>query len=68
VKAVGGIEPLLNVRHAIAKEKGWKEKPPSFDELAALVVKEPNVIRRPVLVVGEKAIVGFDEAAYKKVK
>jgi arsenate reductase-like glutaredoxin family protein len=65
--AAGGIEPLLNLRHAIAKEKGWKDEPPSLAELAKLVAEEPNVIRRPILLTGKKAIVGWDERAYAQV-
>jgi arsenate reductase-like glutaredoxin family protein len=64
VKAAGGVANVLNTRHAVAKEKGWKESPPSLDEFAGLVAKEPNLIRRPILLDGKKAIVGFDEKAY----
>jgi arsenate reductase-like glutaredoxin family protein len=46
------------------KEKGWKEAPPSPDEFAKALAKEPNLMRRPVLLVGRKAIVGFDEKVY----
>lgn len=67
VKAAGGVANVVNTRHAIAKEKGWKESPPSLDEFAAMVAKEPNLIRRPILVQGKKAIVGFDEDAYSTV-
>jgi arsenate reductase-like glutaredoxin family protein len=28
--------------------------------------KEPNLIRRPLLVKGSQLIIGFDEAAYRK--
>jgi arsenate reductase-like glutaredoxin family protein len=33
---------------------------------AKAVVKEVNLLRRPILLVGKRAIVGFDEAAYAK--
>lgn len=64
VKLAGGVAKVLNTRHAIAKEKGWKDAPPSPEEFAAAFAKEPNLLRRPLLVSGKKVVVGFDEKAY----
>jgi arsenate reductase-like glutaredoxin family protein len=66
VDAAGGVAAVLNTRHAIAKEKGWSTEPPDVATFARAVAKEPNLLRRPILVVGRRAIVGFDEAAYAK--
>ena len=66
VDAAGGVAAVLNVRHATAKEKGWVAKPPDVAAFAKAVAKEPNLLRRPIVVVGKRAIVGFDEAAYAK--
>ena len=64
VALAGGVANVLNARHALVKEKGWKEKPPSAEVFAAAVAKEPNLLRRPILVVDNKLIVGLDKAAY----
>ena len=45
-----GVANVLNTRHEVAKEKGWKERPPSEDELVRAAVAEPNLLRRPVLI------------------
>jgi arsenate reductase-like glutaredoxin family protein len=66
VERAGGVAAVLNTRHAIAKEKGWVASPPDSATFAKAVVKEPNLLRRPILVVGKKLIVGFDKAAYAK--
>jgi arsenate reductase-like glutaredoxin family protein len=66
VTKAGGVKNVLNARHAIAKEKGWAESPPDAVSFAKAVVKDVNLIRRPIVVVGKKAIVGFDHAAYAK--
>jgi arsenate reductase-like glutaredoxin family protein len=66
VRAAGGVASVLNARHAIAKERGWKDSPPSIDELVDAWAKEPNLLRRPILLAGKKAIVGFDEKAYSE--
>mgnify|MGYP000854690447 CR=1 FL=1 len=64
VKQAGGVGPVLNTRHATAKEKGWVAKPPPAAEFAKAVAREPNLLRRPILVAGGKVIIGFDRAAY----
>ncbi len=66
VAKAGSVAAVLNVRHETAKAKGWGEKPPDAKTFATAVAKEPNLLKRPILVVGGKAIVGFDQAAYKK--
>lgn len=67
VRRAGGVAAVLNTRHALAKEKGWVAKPPPPAEFAKAVAKEPNLLRRPILVAGDKLVVGFDRAAYAKV-
>ncbi len=66
IAAAGSVGAVLNTRHAIAKEKGWADKPPDESTFAKAVAKEPNLLRRPILVLGKKLIVGFDKAAYAK--
>jgi arsenate reductase-like glutaredoxin family protein len=66
VARAGSVAALLNTRHAIAKERGWVDKPPSARDFAKAVVGDANLIRRPILVVGKRVIVGFDKAAYAK--
>ena len=38
--------------------------PASKREAIALMLEQPNLIKRPILVVGERAIFGFDKNAY----
>ena len=66
VAKVGGVEKLLNTRHATVKEKGWVAKPPSVEVFAKAVAADVNIMRRPVLIAGTRVIVGFDKEAYKK--
>lgn len=68
VKKAGGVAPVLNTRHAVAKAKGWATKPPSAAEFAKAVAADVNLLRRPIVIAGDRVIVGFDEAAYKKLK
>jgi arsenate reductase-like glutaredoxin family protein len=46
----------------------WKERPlpRSKKEAIDLMVENPNLIRRPILIKGSKVIFGFDKNAYGK--
>ena len=65
VTAAGGVGAVLNLRHAIAKENGWKESPPAQTAFIAAVREQSNVIRRPILVSGGRAVVGRNEEAIR---
>jgi arsenate reductase-like glutaredoxin family protein len=38
-----------------------KENPPSREKAIQMMAKEPNLIRRPVIVAGGRVVLGFDE-------
>jgi len=57
---------FLNTRNELYRNRKMGENPPSRTEALGLMAKEPNLIRRPLLVRGERIVVGFDEAAYRK--
>jgi len=57
---------FLNLRNELFRKRKMKEKPPSRAEAIKLMAKEPNLIRRPLVVRGEQIVFGFDEDAYRK--
>jgi len=57
---------FLNTRNELYRTRNMAEHPPSRAEALKLMAKEPNLIRRPLLVNGAQIIIGFDEAAYRK--
>jgi arsenate reductase len=63
--AAGGVEAVLNTRHATAKANGWKQTAPSAAVYIEAVRKEPNLIRRPILIRGGRAVVGRDDDAIR---
>lgn len=65
LQAAGGVAAVLNTRHATAKANGWTDAPPSPSEFIAAVREEPNLIRRPILVHGGRAVVGRDEMSLR---
>ena len=57
---------FLNTRNELYREKKMAEKPPSRREAITLMSRNPNLIKRPILLRGGRLLLGFDEAAYRK--
>jgi len=57
---------FLNTRNELYRRRKMKEHPPSRAEAIQLMAKEPNLIRRPVVIRGSQMMLGFDEEAYRK--
>ena len=59
-------KPFLNPRNELYRERNMAGKTPSRAEAIRLMSKNPNLVRRPVVVRGEQIILGLDEAAYRR--
>jgi arsenate reductase len=57
---------FLNTRNELYRTRDMKDHPPSRAEAIKLMAREPNLIRRPVVIRGSQMLLGFDEDAYKK--
>ncbi len=60
------VSAFLNTRHPVFKSSGWKEKPPTKAQAIAAILKDPNVIRRPIVAKSRQRVVGFDRKAFAK--
>lgn len=56
---------FLNPRNETYRRKKMKVKPPSRREAVKMMAKEPNLIRRPVILCGGRVVIGFDEDEIK---
>ena len=54
-------EDFLNPRSEIFQKKNMEDNPPSRREAIGLMVKYPDLIRRPVIVAGGRVVIGYDE-------
>jgi arsenate reductase-like glutaredoxin family protein len=54
---------FLNTRNELYRERGMKENPPSRSEALQLMSETPNLIKRPILVKGDRIVLGYDEEA-----
>jgi arsenate reductase-like glutaredoxin family protein len=57
---------FLNPRNELYRTRNMKEHPPSRREAIQWMAKEPNLIRRPIVIRGSQMILGFDEEAYRR--
>lgn len=56
---------FLNTRNELYRTQKMKDRPPSRVEAIRLMAREPNLIRRPVVIRGAQIVLGYDEEAYK---
>jgi len=57
---------FLNTRNELYRGRKMGEKPPLRGEAIALMARNPNLIKRPILICEGKMELGFDEKAYRK--
>jgi Arsenate reductase and related proteins, glutaredoxin family len=58
------LRDFLNTRSPIYKEMNLGERNLTKREAIDLMMKEPNLIRRPIVLSGRKAVFGFDSDRY----
>jgi len=56
---------FVSTRSPVFKERPL---PKSKKEAIAMMMENPNLIRRPILIQGAKVTFGFDKAVYEKLK
>ena len=57
---------FLNTRNELYRERNMKESPPSRGEAIALMAKNPNLIKRPILIKGKRILLGFNPDEMRK--
>jgi len=63
----GPIEHYLNTRTPLYRERNMKQKPPGKEEAIKLMLKDANLLKRPVIIKGKTKLTGFDEVALQKI-
>jgi Spx/MgsR family transcriptional regulator len=54
-------EDFLNPRSEVFRKKKMGENPPSRREAIGLMARNPDLIRRPVIVAGGRVVIGYDQ-------
>ena len=62
------VDPKRLLDFVSARSPVWKERPlpKSKKEAIDLMIENPNLIRRPILIKGSKVTFGFDKREYGK--
>ena len=56
---------FLNSRNELFRTRKMKEHPPTRSDAVKLMAHEPNLIKRPLLVRGQRVVYGFDEEGFR---
>ena len=57
---------FLNPRNELYRTRNMNNNPPSRSEAIKFMSRNPNLIRRPIVVKATKIILGYDEDAFGK--
>jgi regulatory protein spx len=60
-----GLDAVLSTRSPSYKARGLDAAKLSKAEAIALMVEDPNLIRRPLVLKGKKAVFGYNAAEYE---
>ena len=58
--AAGGVPGVISTRNKAVKEAGWADAPPDVDAFVSAAASDNKMIRRPILVLGDRVVVGND--------
>jgi arsenate reductase-like glutaredoxin family protein len=58
---------FLNARNELYRTRKMKDHPPTRAEAVKLMAHEPNLIKRPLLVRGQRVVYGFDKDGFRAV-
>jgi arsenate reductase (glutaredoxin) len=56
------VAEFLNTRTALYRKQGLKAHAPTKAQAIKLMVQDPNLIKRPIVVKGRTKVIGFEEA------
>lgn len=57
---------FLNAKNELYRERDMKNTPPSRAEAIKLMSKNPNLVKRPLVIDGKHIVFGYDETAIKE--
>lgn len=60
------IAEFISTRAKSYKTTGWDKKPPTKQQAIAAMLKDPTLLRRPILVIGKQLVIGWSRDEYAK--
>lgn len=62
------IAEFISTRARTYAATGWDKKPPTKSQAIVAMIKEPTLLRRPILMIGNRFIIGWSQKEYAKLK
>lgn len=59
----GGVKDLVSRKGRVYRQMGLVDRSLTDEEWVELLAREPGLWRRPVIIRGSEAIIGYDQAA-----
>ena len=59
------IREFLNPTNSLFKQRRMSSTPPTKSEAIRLMMEDPNLIRRPIIIKGKRKVFGFEECKLK---
>lgn len=59
----GGVHDLVSIRSRVYKNLGLADRSLTADEWVDLLVREPGLWRRPIMIRGPHVVIGYDQEA-----
>lgn len=60
------IADFISTRAKSYKSTGWDKKPPTKQQAIAAMLKVSTLLRRPILVIGKKLVIGWSREEYAR--
>jgi arsenate reductase (glutaredoxin) len=65
-RSTGGFHSLLDSTGPRIKERGLQHSAPNEERLLQLFLQDPLLLKTPIVRLGQRAVVGLDEAGWKQ--
>lgn len=62
------IAEFISTRAKSYKTTGWDKKPPTKQQAIAAMLKDPTLLRRPILVSGKQLVIGWSREEYEQIQ
>lgn len=66
VDLAGGVAAIISTRNATVKANGWAADPPDQVTFVAAAAEDNKMIKRPILIAGDRVVVGNDAAGIRE--
>ncbi len=60
------IADFISTRAKSYKNTGWDKNPPTRKQAIAAMIADPTLLRRPILMIGKRVVIGWSSNGYDR--